>query len=333
MFMVYIIIKVIGGKMESIKITQNEHGQRLDRFLRKLLKKFSLNDIYKFIRKGTVKVNGKKVKENYELQLNDIVTIFLTNLVLEKEYNKSYKKINIVFEDENILIIDKPAGLLCHSASNKDDDTLIHRVLGYLENDKNKKSLTFRPALCNRLDRNTSGLIIAAKNYSTLKSINETIREKGIAKYYLCIVKGIAKEKDEIFGFLGKNETNRIAFSSGGDDKGGKKTLTKYKRLKVKDGYSLLEVELITGRFHQIRLHLSNEGLPIIGDDKYGDKETNKIFKRKYGLQYQLLLAYKLQFIHPIGTIKYLKDRSWYSVIPRSYEIIINDLFEDFYTV
>ncbi len=321
-------VKIIGGKMESIKITKNEYEQRLDRFLRKLLKEYPLSDIYKFIRKGIVKVNGKKVKENYELQLNDVVNIYL-NFDLKKEYNKSFEKINIVFEDENILIIDKPAGLLSHSVSNKDNDTLIHRVLGYLEADKNIQSPTFNPALCNRLDRNTSGLVIAAKNYDALRSVNQTIRENGLAKYYLCLVKGKAKEKDEISGILGKDETNRLAFIYEGEDK-GKNSLTRYRRLEEKHGYSLLEVELVTGRFHQIRVHLSKEMLPIIGDTKYGDKIINEAFNKKYGLRYQFLLAHKLHFISPMGTLKYLKDRSWCSEIPGNYDIIIKDLFGSF---
>ncbi len=316
--------------MKIIKITKNENEQRLDRFLRKLLKNYPLSEIYKFIRKGKVKVNGKKVKENYELKLNDEVNIYIDNLILEKEYDKSYGEISIVYEDDNILIIDKPAGLLSHSNSSKDNDTLIHRVLGYLESDKNKQSLTFSPALCNRLDRNTSGLVIAAKNYTALKSVNETIRGKGIVRYYLCIVNGKAKENDEICSNLGKDETERMAFSYDKEYKEGKKAITRYKRLAEKGGYSLLEVELVTGRFHQIRVHLSGKGLPVIGDTKYGDKAANEFFGRKYGLRYQFLLAYNLSFLNPSEPLKYLKGKGWYSEIPKNYARIIKDLFGDF---
>lgn len=313
--------------MNKIKITENENEQRIDRFLRKLLKNYPLKEIYKYIRKGTVKVNGKKVKENYKLQINDIVNIYVKELELIKEYEKSSGKLDIIYEDANILILDKPVGLLSHSNRAKDNDTLIQRVLGYLEPENKEYSLTFNPALCNRLDRNTSGLIIAAKNYNALKDVNETIRLNGISKLYLCIVKGKTESRGEISNVLMKDEDRKIAYTDYNDLNQGKKAITKYKRLAYNGDYSLIEVELITGRFHQIRAHLALEKHPIIGDSKYGDKEINRFFYKKFGLKYQFLIAYRLHFKNPVKSLEYLKDKTWYSSIPASYAEIMEGLF------
>ncbi len=259
--------------------------------------------------------------------MNDIINIYLEELEMKKEYKTSKGKIDIIYEDDNILILDKPAGLLSHSNSDKDNDTLIQRVLGYLEPKNNEYSLTFSPALCNRLDRNTSGLIIAAKNYNALKSVNETIRENGISKYYLCIVKGKTEDRGEISNVLAKDKDKKIAYTYDNGRNQGKKAITKYKRLACNGDYSLIEVELITGRFHQIRAHLSLDKHPIIGDVKYGDKETNRFFYEKFGLKHQFLVAYKLHFKNSIKYLEYLKDKTWYSSIPASYAEIIEELF------
>lgn len=316
--------------MKEIKISENESEQRLDRFLRKLLKNIPLKEIYKYIRKGIVKVNGKKVKENYMLQLNDIVTLYIENIEFEKTYKRSFEEINIVYEDDNILILDKPVGLLCHPESSKDKDTLVQRVLGHVvKSNTTEQSLTFSPALCNRLDRNTSGLIIAAKNYDALKSVNEMIREKGLIKYYLCIVKGSTKDKGEINIIIGKDQEKRMAYLADSKKFCGKKAKTRYIKLADNGDYSLLKVELATGRFHQIRAHLSGINHPIIGDTKYGDNEINDFFSKKYSLKYQFLIAYSLYFKNPLKSLEYLKGKTWHSDIPKDFAIIIKSLFGD----
>lgn len=316
--------------MRDIKITDNEAGQRLDRFLRKLLKETSLTEIYKCIRKCVVKVNGKKAKENYMLQVGDVVSLYKEDTKYQKTYKESFEGINIVYEDDNLIIVDKPVGLLSHPESPKDKDTLMQRVIGYMiKSGKKEYSPTFSPALCNRLDRNTSGLIIAAKNYSTLKNVNEMIRERGLIKYYLCIVKGSTEDKGEIKSIIGKDKEKRQAIFETTETINGKEAKTIYEKLADNGQFSLLKVELITGRFHQIRAHLSSIGHPIIGDTKYGDKAVNNYFIKNFRLNHQFLIAYSIYFKNPPYSLEYLRERYYKSDIPKNFAIIIRNLFND----
>lgn len=318
--------------MKEVTITENEAGQRLDRFIRKLMKETALSEIYKSIRKGNVKVNGKKSKEAYMLAVGDIVTLKNVNMVSESAPKKKTFKsdgINVVYEDENIIIVDKPAGLLSHPQSANDKDTLIHRVQYHIELSQGlSSSPTFSPALCNRLDRNTAGLVIAAKNYKSLKAINEMIRSRSLKKLYLCVVKGSTEKSGEIAGFLGKDEDSRKAFLSDEVNDEGKVSRTYYEKKDDNGEFSLLLVELVTGRFHQIRAHLSSIGHPIIGDVKYGDKKVNEYFKNKFGLSHQLLLAHILSIENPTSELQYLKNKMWYSSTPKEYGVIMKYLFE-----
>ncbi|MDD2482326.1 MAG: RluA family pseudouridine synthase [Lutispora sp.] len=317
--------------MKEITITENETGQRLDRFTRKLLKEAALSEIYKGIRKGDIKVNGKKSKEGYMLAIGDIVSLKNISIEPESAPKKKIDKsgdINIVYEDENIIIIDKPAGLLSHPQSVKDKDTLIHRVQHHIElSTGSNTSPTFSPALCNRLDRNTAGLVIAAKNYKSLKAINEMIRERHLKKLYLCIVKGSTDINGEISSFLEKDETNRKAFLSDDADDRGKESKTYYEKKSDNGEYSLLFVELVTGRFHQIRAHLASIDHPIIGDVKYGDKKVNEYFRNKFELNHQLLIAHIISFENPPTELQYLKNKIWHSSIPKAYRGIVKFLF------
>lgn len=316
--------------MRDIRITDNEAGQRLDRFLRKLLKEISLTEIYKRIRKGIVKVNGKKTKENYMLKVGDVVSLYKEDTEYQKTYKGSFKGINIVYEDDNLIIVDKPVGLLSHPESSKDEDTLVQRVIGYIiKSGEGEYSPTFSPALCNRLDRNTSGLIVAAKNYSALKSINEMVRERSLIKYYLCIVKGSTEDKGEIKSIIGKDKEKRMAFFETTEAINGKEAKTIYKKIADNGDFSLLNIELITGRFHQIRAHLSSIGHPIIGDTKYGDKDINYYFGKNFGLKHQFLTAYSIYFKNPPDSLEYLKGKYLYSSIPRNFAMIIQTLFGD----
>ncbi|SHI60442.1 RluA family pseudouridine synthase [Lutispora thermophila] len=313
--------------MREIRITENESGQRLDRFLRKLMKDSSLSEIYKGIRKGNIKVNGKKSKENYMLDVDDIISFknfeFEPEAAVKKIANKP-GNINVVYEDENIIVVDKPAGLLSHPQSSKDNDTLIHRIQLHIQSTSGPTlSPTFSPSLCNRLDRNTAGLVIAAKNYKSLKLVNEMIRDRRIKKLYLCVVKGSTDSKGEISGFLKKDEKSRKALI----EDGGRESVTYYVKMDDNGQYSLLLVELVTGRFHQIRAHLSGIGHPIIGDVKYGDKKINDYFKNKYCLDHQLLLAYMIKVEDASNELDYLSNMTWYSTIPEICRNVLKDLF------
>jgi 23S rRNA pseudouridine955/2504/2580 synthase len=316
--------------MREIKITENEAQQRLDRFLRKYLPDFQLGDIYKLFRNKRVKVNNKREKENYMLQLDDTLQLYISEPAKAepKEEIAAAKPIDIVYEDENLLLVNKPFGLLTHPDSPGDNDTLIDRALYYISKQQGyTPSPTFAPSTCNRLDRNTGGLVIVAKNYKALKSANKLVRERGIQKLYLCVVRGVISEAGEVENFLLKNEASNKVEILEEHEEGAKGVHTKYKPLENNGEYTLMEVELITGRPHQIRAHFASIGHPIIGDVKYGDKNINKIFYDKFKLKHQFLFAYKLIFKAEEEGLEYLKGRSFVSELPASFERITQQLF------
>ncbi len=277
--------------MKEIIIDENEAEQRLDRFLLKYLNNSSRTNVYRILRKKLVKVNGKKEKENYFLQLNDVLQIYLSDEVLDelimddKPFLINEVYLDIVYEDDEILIVNKPKGLLTHPDKNEYAKTLSTRVLAYL---KDLASRTFKPASVNRLDQNTSGLVLFCKTYDALKRYNELMRKREIKKYYLCIVQGVVKGEGEIKGYLVKDSKNNMVKISN-DNKGdkGRFVHTKYSPIKYLKNYTLLEVEILTGRTHQIRASLSKIDHPIVGDTKYGGKKIGDITT-------QVLHAYKM---------------------------------------
>jgi 23S rRNA pseudouridine955/2504/2580 synthase len=326
--------------MFEIKMTENESGQRVDRFLRKYLKEYALGDIYKLFRKNKVKLNGKKAKENQMLLEGDLLQLYIERPEIEakKELSvpKPSKSLDIIFEDKNIIIANKPAGLLTHPDKPGDNDTLIDRALYHIYKKKGEeKSETFSPAVCNRLDRNTGGIVMVAKNYKTLKAVNDTIRERGIQKLYLCIVAGKMEKSGEIKGFIKKDEERNISSIQETDEGEGKEIYTIFRTLGVSDTigelgirFSLLEVELVTGRSHQIRAHFASLGHFLAGDLKYGNIEVNEYFRRYYGLKYQFLYAYKVAFQEVHEDISYLKGKSFVCRLPENYAKIAGRLFE-----
>ena len=317
-----------------IEIGTNEAGQRLDKFLRKLLKDVPLSKIFKALRKGDVKVNGKKQKENYSLQIDDVVEIKYIQSNKEKPEEK-FIKVNargmkITYEDSNKLIVEKWPNILVHPDEKGKEASLTDYVLSYL-NEKGdylpENELTFTPAPCNRLDRNTSGIVIFGKNFEALRTMNEMIREGKVEKYYNTLVKG--KIKDGLYkGYIHKNEEANISRIYDEKITDSKEIAMEVKTLKTNGAYSFLEIDLITGRSHQIRAHLSHLGTPIIGDNKYGDRKLNSFFANKFGLDCQFLYAYKLIFRDAPDKLSYLNNKTIIESLPPVFKKIKNDVFK-----
>ncbi|PAB60749.1 RluA family pseudouridine synthase [Anaeromicrobium sediminis] len=311
--------------MREIVIKENEEGQRVDRFLKKYLSKASLSFLYKMIRKKNIKVNNKRVEKNYILNRNDKIQLYFSEDTIEKFIEKKEifnlkRDFIIVYEDNNILIVSKPDNLLIHEDKSESKNTLVNQVLSYLHSKGDydpESEKTFVPACVNRLDRNTSGLVIIAKNYESLKNLNEMMRNKDfIEKYYITVVKGTIEGKRELKGYLVKDERNNKTVFTNRKVNGAKEIHTKYSVISTNKNFSLVEVMLITGRSHQIRLHLSSNNTPIIGDRKYGDKKTNEEFNKKYKLRNQFLHAYKIRFNGTLGNLKYLEGKEFKGELP-----------------
>lgn len=305
--------------MKELIINKNDSGQRLDRFLKKYLSKANQSFIYKMIRKKNIKLNNNKAKPETTIFEGDTIQLYLADETIEKfreeiKIEKSNLDLDIIYQDKNIILINKPVGILSHSAKKESSNNIVDSMVYYLyeKGEYNPKvEKTFTPAVCNRLDRNTSGIIIGAKNYPTLKVANDLIKKKKISRYYKTIVKGGIKKDKIIEGFLSKDEElNKVAITHN-KRQDSKEILTSIKLLNRSSHYSLLEIELITGRTHQIRAHLASIGHPIIGDMKYGDTITNKYFKEKYDLQSQFLHGYRIKFNKTYGVLAYLKGKEF----------------------
>lgn len=314
--------------MQSITIGSNQAGQRLDKFLHKCLPQAGTGFLYKMLRKKNITLNGKKAEGNELLCTGDEVRFFFADETFSKfsgktlstggtalanarknssvllyEAQKAYQtfsEIEVLYEDNHIIILNKPAGILTQKASPQ-DVSLNEWLIGYLlsENPNLESELdTFRPSVCNRLDRNTSGIVLCGKSLAGLQYLSRCIKERTIRKYYRTICVGCLNEADTMKGFLVKDKIkNKVVISfekTGSQD--SKSIETKYRPLCYTFQYTLLEVELITGKTHQIRAHLAGMGHPLIGDFKYGDNQINKRFQNKFGLQHQLLHACRIEF-------------------------------------
>ncbi len=305
--------------MKEFTINKNDSGQRLDKYITKSVPLLPKSLMYKYIRSKRIKVNGKRSDISYKLNENDVVSMYINDEFFEKakpkyDFLSAGKNLNIVYEDENIILVDKPTGILSHPDEDNYTDTAITRIKRYLYEKgdyKPDEEASFAPALVNRIDRNTSGIIIAAKNSESLRILNEKLKNRELHKLYLCVVIGRLKSNSGLVeGYLEKNEKqNKVYISDKATDK-SKHISTKYNVLGYKNGLSLLEVELLTGRTHQIRATFSHLGTPLLGDGKYGTNAQNKQFG---GYKKQFLYSYKLAFDFKTdaGILNYLNGKEF----------------------
>ncbi len=323
--------------MKTYQINQNEEGQTIYKYLKKQLEGAPISFIEKLFRTKNVKVNYKKVTKEYIINNGDLVEIYITDQQA-KDFTMKNKEIvkikimpDIVYEDENILIVNKPSGILVHGDKNEKRITLTNMVLSYL-NDKGEfdfNSKGFIPSLAHRIDRNTSGLVIFGKNIKSLQELENLFKDhQKIHKHYYALVKGIVASSGTINKPLMKDEEKAIVkvvplFQ------GGKRAITKYE-LKEKYLYcSLVDINLLTGRTHQIRVHFASINHPLIGDDKYGDFALNKKFNQEFNYHGQFLHAYKISFDELDGPLSYLSNKSFICEMGRKEQDILKKLKTD----
>ncbi len=303
--------------MKEFTIGKNDAGQRLDRWLGKAVPLLPAPLAQKYIRLKRVKVGGKKAERDYRLREGDLLQLYINDEFFDapREDNAFLSVfqpvLDIVYEDEHLIICNKRPGLLCHPDQGEYVNTLITHIQAYLYQKKEwspKWENAFTPALCNRIDRNTGGMVIAAKTAEALRVMNDKIHDREISKFYLAAVVGkMAPPAGELRDFLLKDEVKKQVTVYQKPVPGGKSAVTRYRTLQVKNGLSLVECELLTGRTHQIRAQFAHAGHPLVGDGKYGRRADNE----KSGRKGQALWSYKLVFDFPTdaGELDYLRGK------------------------
>ncbi len=303
--------------MKEFIINSNDANQRLDKFIQKSVPRLPQSMMYKAIRNKRIKINGKRAEISTRLQIGDVVQMYINDeffdTTVETEFMAAPAVLDIVYEDENIILIDKKNGLVVHEDNENTVDTLINRLKHYLyeKGEYNPEAEnSFAPSLCNRLDRNTGGIVIAAKNADSLRVLNQKIKDRELEKYYLCVTVGVPPEKNAtITAYLEKNsDDNTVTVTDRKTDR-NKTIITTYKLLKTNGKLSLLEIKLDTGRTHQIRAHMAHIGCPLLGDGKYGINKVNK----EYKIKTQALYSYKLKFTFETdsGCLEYLNGKEF----------------------
>lgn len=314
--------------MKEFIINHNDSGQRLDRFVLKAVPRLPQSMMYKAIRNKRIKLNGKRAEISSRLCEGDTVQMYLNDeffdSVPETEFMSVSSALNIIYEDDNIMLLDKKNGMVVHEDDDNTADTLINRVKRYLyekgEYDPGAEN-SFAPALCNRLDRNTGGIVIAAKNAESLRILNQKIRDREIEKYYLCVTVGVPPKKaDTVTAYLEKDSASNTVKVTDRKSGTNKTIVTSYRIIRDNGSLALVEIKLGTGRTHQIRAHMAHIGCPLLGDGKYGINRIN----REYKVKTQALYSYRLKFAFSSesGCLDYLDGKEF-----RADKVWFEDMF------
>ncbi len=320
--------------MRIINVTNQEAGQRLDKLLFKYLNQASMSFIFKMLRKKNITLNGKKADGSEKLKYGDEIKLFLSDETFEKfsemkEYRMHHDVVlDIIYEDTDILLINKPVGMLSQKAQS-DDVSLNEYCIDYLLKNgsiTDEVLRTFKPAVCNRLDRNTSGIVICGKSLIGLQSMSEMLKNRSIQKFYQCLVKGTVETSCNIQGYLVKDHDKNHVSISTDPQPNGTFIETRYHPIQTMKQVTLLEVELITGKSHQIRAHLASIGHPIIGDQKYGDPGLNKIYRSQYHVKSQLLHAQRLVMPLLDEPLAALSGREFKASLPELFQRVLDDM-------
>ncbi len=304
--------------MLRFEVGKNDAGMRMDKLIARLVPTLPKSLMYKYIRMKKIKLNGKRTEISFKPQVGDVIEAYIPNefnVKVEPKYDflSAPNRLDIVYEDENILLVDKKQGLLVHPDKNEYRDTLIARICHYLYEKGEYNPATehsFTPALANRIDRNTGGIVLAAKNAASLKMLCDKIKSRELDKRYLAVVHGRLKQKEGLLqGYLQKDESKNRVFLQKNKTENAKTIQTAYRVLSEKEDLSLIEVHLITGRTHQIRAHFASIGHPLLGDGKYGRLKEDK----KLGFSKQALYSYKLtfNFTEDGGLLEYLNHQTF----------------------
>jgi len=304
--------------LKEYHITKNDSGQRLNKFLEKAVPRLPGGLMHKYLRLKRIKVNGKRTEASYRLCENDVLQLYLNDEYFEKDTREeeafrriALPRLQIVYEDDNLLLADKAPGMVVHMDDDGSNDTLIAHIQAYLYQSGKwnpEDAASFAPALCNRIDRNTGGIVIAAKTAEALRILNERIKHRELDKRYLCIVHGLPTPREgEIQSFLRRDEKQKQVTLHHTRVPGSKTAITRYRTLKTHGALSLVECKLLTGRTHQIRAQMASIGCPLLGDGKYGSNALN----RPYHETSQALYAYSLsfRFSGEAGALSYLNGR------------------------
>lgn len=322
--------------MQLIQITEQEAGQRLDKFLGKYMALAPKSFFYKMMRKKNITLNGKKAEGMEKLKTGDEIKLFLAEETIIKFQEKQVENVvpndtvdlDIVYEDTDVLVINKPQGMLSQKAD-KNDVTLVEYIGSYLQNN-GAAHTTFHAGICNRLDRNTTGLVVAGKSVRGLQWFNQLFRDRTLEKYYLCLVKGKIEKRADINGYLSKDQKHNRVTVHQKEVSGAVRIVTAYEPLETvrwrNEDYTLLKVHLITGKSHQIRAHLQSIGHPIVGDTKYGEKSLYHLFKKEFGVRYQMLHAWKLHLQAVDALPEKYHGVEWTAPLPKQFQKVLSGI-------